>query len=158
MSKSEFKISKKKFLKDNDNNKNIRSHSNNRNVIEEDIMSEEEEDQQFPIEKIIARKLSKPNGKLLYLIKWLGYSYEESTWESMKNLIEDYCFQIIYDYENLSVDEKIALLKEWKHLKQLKRITEDNIRKTEECEELQFFRNNYQDFNPDFRELLENWE
>ena len=156
MSKSEFKLSKKTFIKDKNNNNNIRSNSINRNELEDDIPEEEEE--QFPIEKIIARKLSKSNGQLEYFVKWQGYSYEESTWESLKNLIEDYCFEKLFNYENLSLDDKISLLKKWKHLKKLKRVTEETIRNTEECEELDFFKNNYQDFNPDYKQYLDKWE
>ena len=116
MSKSEFKLSKKKLIKACDDNKNNnRSHSIDRKSYEQD-MSEEEEDEQFPIEKIITRRISKSNGKLEYFIKWQGYSPNESTWETMQNLIEDYCFEKLFNYENLSLDNKIALLKEWKHL------------------------------------------
>ena len=158
MSKSEFKLSKKKLIKACDDNKNNnRSHSIDRKSYEQD-MSEEEEDEQFPIEKIITRRISKSNGKLEYFIKWQGYSPNESTWETMKNLIEDYCFEKLFDYENLSLDKKIELLKEYKYLKKLKRITEESLRNSEECAELKFFKDNYQDFNPQLKECLDKWD
>ena len=43
------------------------------------------QEQIFTPERILAEKTSS-SGRKLYLIKWEGYSVEESTWEPVKNL------------------------------------------------------------------------
>jgi len=154
-SKSEMKLSKKK-LKQNDNNDDDPTQSNTRNNLKES--SEEEEDQQFPIEKIIARRFEKKTKQIEYFVKWQGYDYADNTWELMISLIEDNCFEKIYDYENMTLEEKIELLNQHKKLKKLRGVTEETIRATEFCEEMEFFKNNYEDFNPLIKEELDKWE
>ena len=156
-SKSEMKLSKKK-LKQNENDEEKRSRSNIRNNPKESSEEEEEEEQQFPIEKIIARRFEKKTKKIEYFVKWQGYDLSDNTWELMISLIEDNCFEKIYDYENQSLDEKIALLNKYKKLKKLRGVTEETLRATELCDEMEFFRNNYEDFNPILKEELEKWE
>ena len=68
---------------------------------------------------------------------------------------KDNCFEKIYDYENLPLDDKIELLNKFKKLKKLKGVNEDILRITENCDELRFFRDNYQDFNPLLKEQLD---
>lgn len=155
-SKSEMKLCKKQ-LKQNDNNEEDPTQSNtNRNNLKES--SEEEEDQQFPIEKIIARRFEKKTKKIEYFVKWQGYDYADNTWELMISLIEDNCFEKIYDYENMTLEAKIELLNQHKKLKKLRGVTEETIRATEYCEEMDFFRNNYEDFNPQLKEELDKWD
>merc|ERR1712139_757406 len=43
-----------------------------------------EEDGEYEIEKILGHR-RKRNGDSTYLVKWKGYSYEESTWEPQSN-------------------------------------------------------------------------
>ena len=132
------------------------SNSNNINNKEEE--EEKEDIKEYPIEKIIARKLIKRLKKIHYLVKWQDYEYEASTWEPLQTLIEDMCFEKIFNYENQSLEEKIELLNKFKELEVLKKVTERDITATEYCEEMKFFRENYQDFNPIFKEKFETWE
>lgn len=39
----------------------------------------------YDVEKIVDKKIT-ASGKALYLIKWVGYSSKENTWESLTNL------------------------------------------------------------------------
>lgn len=155
-SKSEFKVSKKTIKKKGFQ----KSHSNDKNELEEE--DDDDEEQQFPIELIIARRTNKK--RIEYFIKWQGYDYKECTWENLQLLIEDNCFEKLYDYENLSIDDKINLLNKYKKIKdldkkeKLKKISEKTILQTEQYEEVKFFRNNYNDFNPLFKKKLKNWE
>ena len=96
-SKSEMKLSKKKLKNNNNIDEEKRSHSNIRNNLKESS-EEEEEDQQFPIEKIIARRFEKKTKKIEYFVKWQGDDLSDSTWELMISLLEDNCFEKIYDY------------------------------------------------------------
>ena len=48
---------------------------------------EEDEEEQYTVEKIL-EKQEDDNGKLLYKVKWQGYSYEECTWEPLENLAD----------------------------------------------------------------------
>ena len=152
-SKSEMKMSKKQLKKNNYEPK--RSHSF---ISAEKENSTEEDEEEYPIEKIITRRFEKKTKKIEYFVKWQGYDYTENTWEFLQSLIEDNCFEKIYDYENLSLDDKIALLKEYKKSKILKGVTEESIKITENCDEMKFFRDNYQDFNPLLKEKLDKWE
>ena len=110
----------------------------------------------FTIERIIARKIK--NKKLYYYIKWKGFSSKENTWESLEHLIEDNCFEHLYNYENLDLVEKINLLRKFKRLKELRNISESIICKGEKCTERKEFLNNYFDFNPLFKEQFDNLE
>ena len=106
-SKSELKTSKK-LIK---NKGSIKSSSNDRNKLRED------DEQEFPIELIITRRINRK--RIEYLVKWQDYDYTECTWETLQNLIEDNCFEKLFDYENLSIDEKISLLNKYKKVKAL---------------------------------------
>jgi hypothetical protein len=106
-SKSELKTSKK-LIK---NKGSIKSNSNDRNKLRDD------DEQEFPIELIITRRINRK--RIEYLVKWQGYDYTECTWETLQNLIEDNCFEKLFDYENLSIDEKISLLNKYKKVKAL---------------------------------------
>jgi hypothetical protein len=151
-SKSELKTSKK-LIK---NKGSIKSNSNDRNKLRDD------DEQEFPIELIITRRINRK--RIEYLVKWQGYDYTECTWETLQNLIEDNCFEKLFDYENLSIDEKISLLNKYKKVKalnnknKLKKISEKTITQTEKYDEVTFFRNNYNDFNPLFKDKLKKWE
>ena len=45
-------------------------------------------DEQYEIEKIVAHKKRK-DGKIVYLVKWQGYTYEECTWEPAKHFKQE---------------------------------------------------------------------
>ena len=60
---------------------------------------------EYIIEKVIARRIYR--GYVQYLIKWENFDANESTWENLEHLIEDNCFGKIFNYENLSLEEKI---------------------------------------------------
>jgi len=49
----------------------------------------------YEVEKILDKSFS--NGKIKYLIKWVGYPKEESTWEPLENLSN--ILEMITDYE-----------------------------------------------------------
>jgi chromobox protein 1 len=42
--------------------------------------------EEYIVEEVIGKRLN-PKGKTQYLIKWEGYSVEESTWEPLENLM-----------------------------------------------------------------------
>ena len=156
-SKSEYKLSKQSI----DQKDNIKKNSNNKNLSGEsnENEAEEEEDEQYPIERIIARRISKKTKKLEYFVKWVGYDFAESTWEGLQNLIEDNCFEKIYDYENLDLEQKIQYLEKYKPLsRKLKQIDSDIINRTETCKELLDFKENYREFNPLLKKFLDQWE
>ena len=46
---------------------------------------EREEDQEYEVERILASR-ENADGETFYLVKWLGYLYEESTWEPKAHL------------------------------------------------------------------------
>ena len=53
----------------------------------DDQMEEEEEEEggeEFEVEQILDKKIKR--GKTLYLVKWKGYSLDETTWEPVENL------------------------------------------------------------------------
>lgn len=39
----------------------------------------------YDVEKIVDKK-KLPNGKVMYLVQWVGYSSKDNTWESLANL------------------------------------------------------------------------
>ncbi len=51
----------------------------------------------YEVDKILEKKIL--NNEILYLVKWKGYSYEESTWEPKENL-EVGAKQCIYYFEH----------------------------------------------------------
>ena len=57
--------------------------------------SEEEEEEEYSVEKILDKRTNQA-GKVEYLLKWKGYSEDESTWEPKKNL---YCIDLIKKFE-----------------------------------------------------------
>ena len=91
-----------------------------------DNEEQEEENREYTIEKILARRLRKD--RIEYNVKWIDFKYEENTWEPLQNLIEDYCFDKIFEYENMSIEKKIELLNEYKHLKCLYNVSEKTLR------------------------------
>ena len=122
----------------------------------ENNKEESDDEEEFPIELIIARRIYQK--RIEYLVKWKGYSKDESTWENMQHLIEDNCFEKIYNYENLNFKDKIKLLNKNKGLSQLKLVTEETIKNTEKCNEISNFKNLYFDFNPLFRQKMKHWK
>ena len=57
--------------------------------------SEEEEEDEYSVEKILDKRTNQA-GKVEYLLKWKGYSDDESTWEPKRNL---YCIDLIKKFE-----------------------------------------------------------
>ena len=55
----------------------------------------------YEVEEIIGKK--KIRGKYYYLVKWKGYSLNESTWEPLENL--DYANELIEEF-NKYIDDK----------------------------------------------------
>lgn len=53
-------------------------------------------DTQYEIEKILAQRTVK--GKLEYRIKWVGYGYEDSSWEPFENI--KHCKNKIKEFED----------------------------------------------------------
>ena len=63
---------------------------------EKEVTEVKNNDQVYEIEEIIDKK---KNGKsYLYLIKWKGYKYSESTWEPRENIFDD---KMIQKFEKL---------------------------------------------------------
>jgi len=51
----------------------------------------------YNIDKILDKR--KKNGHIEYLIKWIGYTNEDNTWESRDNLIEDGAKDLLDAYD-----------------------------------------------------------
>ena len=68
-----------------------------------------ESEQEFEVEGIVDRKRSR-TGKVLYLVKWKGYSYEENTWEPIENL--EGCQSLIKVFENKLIVKEEAEVNE----------------------------------------------
>jgi hypothetical protein len=62
---------------------------------------EDELEEEFQVEKIIRSEMR--GGKLLYYIKWKGYSDAENTWEPESNLVN--CPELLQDFKASKGDE-----------------------------------------------------
>ena len=52
-------------------------------------------DEEYEVERIIDKRTRQ--GKVKYLVKWLGYEHCDNTWEPVTNL---YCPKLIQEYEH----------------------------------------------------------
>ena len=107
----------------------------------------------YEVEKIITRK--KLNGKIFYLVKWEGYSVNESTWEPISNLKN--IQYMIKDFENdypKSIDKKLIEIfqKKYTPVKQVKSFQSNLLKKkklrektTKNKENEDFFKKNKND-------------
>ena len=57
----------------------------------------DDEQEEYIVEQILDKKISHYGGTVEYLIKWKGYSDQESTWEPKENI---FCQNLIDDFEN----------------------------------------------------------
>ena len=153
ISKKRSRTEKPTEKSDKDKNtkkKNIKDDSQN-----EETNVEEDENKEYVIEKILTRRVR--NNKIEYNVKWKEFDYKDNTWETIKHLIEEYCFDKLFDYENMTIEQKIELLNKYKHLKGFKSISQVNLRNSENHKDVLNLKNNYREFNPVFRDLLEKW-
>lgn len=67
-------------------------------VEESDSESSFSDENVYKVEKILQSRTNKKGNKE-YLIKWLGYPYEDNTWEPEKN-ITDICPSLIKEFED----------------------------------------------------------
>ena len=74
--------------------------------LEEDVQVEE-----FEVEKIIRMRCYK-NGRIKYLVRWKGYTYEHDTWEPVEHL--ENCDKLI---EKFHSTPKVILAKKRRSLK-----------------------------------------
>ena len=58
-------------------------------------------DQIFAVEKLLKKKYVK--GKVMYLVKWLGYSNSFSTWEPESNILDP---ALIQDFERKKASKR----------------------------------------------------
>ena len=58
----------------------------------------------------------------------------------------------------MTIDQKIELYNKHKHLKCLKSVSENTLRKTEEYIDVLNLKKNYAEFNPILKEKLQKWE
>ena len=63
---------------------------------------EGEEEEEYVVEKIIDKRVSK-SGKTEYLLKWKGYGDEDNTWEPKENVS---CKDMIADFEKKLKEKK----------------------------------------------------
>ena len=62
----------------------VKEKDGNAVIIIEDSASEDEDDVQYEVDKLLHKK--KEGGRVHYLVKWLGYRDEDNTWEPEDNL------------------------------------------------------------------------
>ncbi|KAG0281477.1 hypothetical protein BGZ95_003132 [Linnemannia exigua] len=73
-------------------------YQNDDKMVEEE--EEEEEEEEYDVERVVGHK--RERGKLMYRLKWKGYSSNENTWERESNvhcqdLVEEYWRRIVQD-------------------------------------------------------------
>ncbi len=111
------------------------------------------------IEKLIARIIDKKTNSVSYRVKWYGFDNLSNTWETLTHLINEYCFEPLFEYEYLSSKEKLKLINKYKKMDpELEDTTIEEIEKLDKNKEIEFFRNNFFDFDPKNKEIINNWE
>lgn len=58
----------------------------------------------YKVDKIVGKKVK--NGKILYEVKWLGYTSDDNTWEPKENL--DVTKGLVEEYENELLETQAA--------------------------------------------------
>lgn len=161
-SKSDSILEKIEIFDSSSNSNSSKSNPNQKSLPKNKNKSEQKEEnsnssvKEYPIEKIIARRMGYE--EIEYRVKWEGYENDQNTWEGLSHLIEDRCFDFLFDYENLSLEEKINLLNQYKPFdKLLEKISENNLIETEGDNQIENFKVNFKDFNPANKELLKEW-
>ena len=115
-------------------------------------------EQTYTIEKLIARRLNEKN-EIEYRVKWKDYEIAENTWEPLFRLIQDRCFQFIFKYENLSLSKKEELFDLYNGVdNELTKYSKKAISDLETNEEIIKFKEDYVDFNQNFREFFKQCE
>lgn len=89
--KPNSRVKNSKVIKRKSVVKNVSSKNNIADAVATELQEIDQEE--YEIEAIQGHKTIK--GKILYLVKWVGYSDEESTWESIENLNDK---EILEDY------------------------------------------------------------
>ena len=134
-----------------ENSKKIRDYSQNT-----ETSIEEDENKEYVIEKILARRIR--NNKIEYNVKWKEFDYKDNTWEPIQHLIEEYCFEKLFDYENMTIEQKIELLNKYKQLKGIKNISQNSLRNSENHKDVINLKNQYREFNPLLKDKMDKWE
>ena len=119
----------------------------------------ESKSEAYVVDKVIARRFNNLQNCIEYRIIWKNYDIKDNTWEPLYRLIEDNCFDPVFGYENLKLEEKQKVLLEYKNLDtKLKTITNKMLEKTENNPEIMEFMDDFIDFNPDYKEFFKESE